>query len=161
MDDRTPAEQLEAFMALARDVAASPAPVPDGEWGIDLVLAHVAANNSLIALAVAGAINGGPREYWNDAALEEVYLRSMVAAAGGVEALLAEAERSGRALNGMLESDDPRLDTEIHVHLRDGDTVLVDAPRTCRDLIAANGRTHLRLHRGQLEAMRAAPADAR
>jgi hypothetical protein len=132
-------------------------PPPEGEWGADLVLAHVVVGDRLIAQTAADVLAGRPGRYDNRASQCEPYLRAIIEAAGDWDGLVDAARRGGHELIGITErTSDEHAVTEIHVLIVSGDDVVVDADRTLGSLLQGAAAVHLPLHSKQLAGLGAA-----
>ena len=157
MDTDELAARLAAFEAAVSD-GPYPAP-PPGQWSAELILAHAAMVNRLVALSVASAIGGEPVAYSNSMAGSEPLLRAHVAETGGVAALKAEVLRTGRVLVRLAAELGPAAGAPVQTLI-----VHVDGPVPALALIGSTLGFHLGIHREQLAELRepavAAPAPA-
>ena len=126
MDTEEFARRLAAFDAAVTD-GPYPAPEP-GEWSVEMVLAHAATVNHLVALSVTSVIGGEAVAYSNRLAGSEPLLRALVAEAGGVAELKAEVLRTGRVLVRLAGELGPDAATPIQTWIAEGETVHVDGP---------------------------------
>ena len=130
-------------------------PPPDGEWPAELVAAHIARNNDLIAeLAkrIAGA--GQPADYDNATGVDEAELGNFASSVGGLAGLAREVERSAARLERARDALGDKADTPVQVTIRDHGEIVSDGPRTIGAFIDGNASFHLELHHEQLKALR-------
>ena len=162
MDTDELAARLAAFEAAVSD-GPYPAP-PPGQWSAELILAHAAMVNRLVALSVASAIGGEPVAYSNSMAGSEPLLRAHVAETGGVAALKAEVLRTGRVLVRLAAELGPAAGAPVQTLIAEGEVVHVAGPVPALALIGSTLGFHLGIHREQLAELRepavAAPAPA-
>jgi hypothetical protein len=145
----------QQFVDAARE--AGPVPARNGEWGTDLVLAHVIVGDRLIAQTAADVLAGRPGRFDNEISLCEPYLHAVAEAAGGWEGLLEAVSQGGRELIGLAErTSDEQAGTEVHLRIVSAGQVVVDAPATLGQLLQGPATAHLPLHQGQLAALTAA-----
>ncbi len=157
MDTEEFARRLAAFDAA---VSAGPYPAPEpGEWSAEMVLAHAATVNRLVALSVASVIGGEAVAYSNRLAGSEPLLRALVAETGGVAELKAEVLRTGRVLVRLAGELGPDAATPIQTWIAEGETVHVDGPVPAMGLIASALGYHLGVHREHLAALGTAAPD--
>lgn len=151
MDTEELARRLAAFDAAVSD-GPYPAPEP-GEWSAELVLAHAATVNRLVALSVASVIGGQAVAYSNRLAASEPLLRALVAETGGVVELKAQVLRTGGVLVRLAGELGPEAGTPIPTWIAEGETVHVDGPVPAMALIASVLGYHLGFHQEQLAAL--------
>jgi hypothetical protein len=127
----------------------------DGEWGVDLVLAHVIVADRLIAQTVAGVVSGKQPSYTNRPSLSVPYLEAIVRAAGDRATLVESVRRGSEELAAVTTSMTPaQAAAVIPVVIHSGDRTVVDAPMSVAQLVTGAGRSHLSLHLAQLESLR-------
>ncbi|HXW47622.1 MAG TPA: YciI family protein [Streptosporangiaceae bacterium] len=146
---------LEAAYApfIASLLAGGFGPPPDGEWPAELVAAHVARNNDLIAKVVEQVAAGEQVGYDNADEVDEVKLASYAAEAGGAAGLAGEVERSAARLERARDALGNRAGTLVHVVIRDHDQVVQDGPIPIGQFIEGNATFHLDLHLEQLKSL--------
>ena len=131
-------------------------PPADGEWSVDLVLAHVIVADRLVAQTVADVLARRDPAYSNRASLSIPYLEAVVRAAGGRAALLESVRRGSEELAAVAACmTGAQAATVVPVVITSGGETVVDAPMTVAQLVAGAGRSHLSLHQAQLESLRA------
>jgi hypothetical protein len=129
---------------------------PSGSWPATLVVAHVAANDDLLAAHIETALAGGDPRYDNRPATDERRLRSLIEEAGDWEGLVAGARAgSARVLELARAVKGELAGRPFHVFILDGDTVQVDEPLPIPALLAAQARVHVPAHTAELERMAA------
>jgi uncharacterized protein YciI len=126
---------------------------PPGEWTAELVAAHVARNNDLIAETAEKVSAGQAVAYDNAAAVDDEELARYASEAGGLAGLAAEVERSAARQAAALASLGDLALTEVHAVIRDHGQVVVDAPMAIGAFIEGNASFHLDLHYAQLKAL--------
>lgn len=151
MDTEEFARRLAAFDAAVTD-GPYPAPEP-GEWSAEMILAHAAMVNRLVALSVASVIGGEAVAYSNRLAGSESLLRALVDETGGVPELKAEVLRTGRILIRLAAELGPDAGTPIQTWIAEGETVHVDGPVPAMALIGSALGYHLGVHREHLAAL--------
>ena len=131
-------------------------PPPDGGWQAEVVVAHVTANDRLIAAHIAEALAGGSPSYDNRPATRERYLGAIIAAARDWNGLIESARRSSREVLDLATALGEEGRVPHPTLILDGDTVQVDEPVPILALLAAQARVHLPAHAAQLEWLRTA-----
>jgi uncharacterized protein len=125
----------------------------DGGWTADLVAAHVARNNDLIAGTAEMVAEGAEVSYDNAATIDEVELAAYAVSAGGLAGLAGEIERSAARLEAARDGLGDKAGTPVHVIIRDGGDIVQDGPIPIGGFIEGNATFHLRLHHDQLKAL--------
>jgi uncharacterized protein YciI len=137
----------------------------DDGWPAELVAAHVAKNNDLIAATAELVAEGAEVSYDNAPTVDEVALAAYATSVGGVQGLAAEIERSAARLAAARDALGAKADTPVHVVIRDSGAIVRDGPIPIGEFIDGNATFHLRLHHEQLKALEpswapaAAPSD--
>jgi uncharacterized protein YciI len=127
----------------------------DGEWPAELVAAHVASNNDLIA-ETAERIIADPAaavSYDNARTVDAAELTRLAAAAGGLAGLAGEVERSAARLARAGQALGALAGTPVHVLIRDGGAIVRDGPVPIGAFIEGNAGFHLEAHHDQLNAL--------
>ena len=132
-------------------------PPPAGEWPAELVAAHVARNNDLIAEVAEQIATGQEVSYDNSAAVDDAELAGYAASVGGLPGLAREVERSALRLEQARDSLGDRAETPAHVVIRDHGEIVRDGPLTIGALIDGNASFHLDLHHDQLKSLELNP----
>jgi uncharacterized protein YciI len=127
-------------------------PADDG-WTAELVAAHVAKNNDLIAAAAELVAEGGEVSYDNAGTIDEVELAAYAVSVGGLAGLAGEVERSAARLEAARDALGDKAGTPVHVIIRDGGDIVQDGPIPIGAFIEGNASFHLRLHHDQLKAL--------
>jgi uncharacterized protein len=149
-------EDLEAAYGpfVASLLAGGFAPPADG-WPAELVAAHVASNNDLIA-ETAERIIAEPAAaigYDNARTVDETELSRFAAAAGGLAGLAREVERSAARQAAARQALGDLAGTPVHVVIRDGGVIVRDGPVPIGAFIQGNASFHLEAHHDQLKAL--------
>jgi uncharacterized protein YciI len=125
----------------------------DGGWSAELVAAHVAMNNDLIAQTAEQVTEGADVAYDNAGTINEAGLASYAASVGGLAGLAAEIERSAARLEAARAGLGDKAGTLVHVIIRDGGEVVQDGPIPIGAFIEGNASFHLNLHHNQIKAL--------
>ncbi|MBF6604128.1 MAG: hypothetical protein IVW53_14830 [Chloroflexi bacterium] len=153
MDLRGLAQAFDGFLAAAEGTG--PAARPSDEWTPQMVVAHIIANNRLIAAHLAEALSGREPAYDNRPAVRLSYLEAIVQAAGDWVCLVDEARRSAvevMQLAGLV--DDATAVRRFPTRVEDGNRVRIDEPVSIAHLLDAQAEVHLPSHAGQLRVVR-------
>jgi uncharacterized protein YciI len=128
--------------------------VPDHGWTAELIGAHVAANNDLIADLAERVARGDQPTYDNADEIDDVALAAYVARVGDANAVASEIERSAQRLARARDSlGSEGLEYQLPAIIRDGDTIAHDGPLPLGAFIAGNADFHLERHVEQLRAL--------
>jgi uncharacterized protein len=130
-------------------------PPPAGEWPAELVAAHVARNNDLIAATAEAVAAGEPVSYDNQISVDEEALTAYVEEVGGLTGLATEIERSATRQAAAYDSLGALSDSPMHVTIRDGGEIVHDGPIPIGAFIEGNAGFHLAAHHQQLDALHA------
>jgi hypothetical protein len=131
-----------------------PGPADRDDWGPGDVLAHLIANDRLMARAVRSVLGGTVEPYDNADALDLAELRALAGELGGTARLAGGLEASSQellALAGRL--DEAQAATPLPVKIVDGDQVFLDRPVPVAELLATQARAHLPMHQRQLSEL--------
>jgi uncharacterized protein YciI len=152
-------ESLDAVYApfVASLRAGGLGPPPEGEWPAELVAAHIARNNDLIAEAAEQIAAGHEVRYDNAAGVDDAELAEYAASVGGLPGLAREVERSAARLEKARDSLGDRAGTPVHVIIRDHGEIVRDGPLTIGAFIEGNASFHLDLHHDQLKSLELEP----
>ena len=127
---------------------------PAGEWDAELIVAHLIANDGLLAAALGEALAGHSPTYDNHPACDVDGLSRIVAAVGGVDALVDQLRSTSSLVIDLASKlDDAQLATMIPTRIVDGDIVQVDQPLALGAILRAQTALHLPSHRDQLAAL--------
>lgn len=132
-------------------------PPADGEWPAELVAAHIARNNDLIAAVAEQIAAGHEISYDNRDGVDDAELARYASDAGGLAGLAREVERSAGRLARARDSLGDRAGTPVQVIIRDHGQIVRDGPMTIGAFIEGNGSFHLDLHLEQLKALELNP----
>jgi uncharacterized protein YciI len=128
-------------------------PPQDGEWPAELVAAHIARNNDMIAEVAEKIAARQEAGYDNAAGVDETELAGYAASAGGLPGLAREVERSAIRLERARDALGDLADTPVHVIIRDHGEIVRDGPMTIGAFIEGNVGFHLDLHLAQLKSL--------
>jgi uncharacterized protein YciI len=148
-------ESLQAAYApfVASLLAGGFGPPPAGEWPADLVAAHVARNNDLIAEAAEKVAAGEAAAYDNAVGVDEAELAVYSASVGGLTGLAREVERSAARLERARDRLGDLAGAEVHVVIRDNGKIVRDGPIPIGAFIDGNASFHLDAHADQLKSL--------
>jgi len=132
-------------------------PPADGEWPAELVAAHIARNNDMIAAAAEQVAAGHEVSYDNESGVDDAELAAYAQNAGGLPGLASEVARSARRLEQAAIALGDRAGTPVQVIIRDHGQIVRDGPMTIGAFIDGNASFHLELHLAQLKALELAP----
>ena len=131
-------------------------PPPDGEWGADEVLAHVALNDLALAAVAQAIVHGGAPDFRNVTSQEPAVLAAEMARG----ATPAERVARGRSFAEVAMAAVARLspsqrETPVHCVLHhDGAVVLDEVLPWAQVAVAVQAARHLPAHTGQLRDLR-------
>ena len=125
----------------------------DGGWPAELVAAHMARNNDLIAETAEKVLAGLDVSYDNAPTIDEAELARYADSCGGLSGLAAEIERSAARLQAASGALGDRAGTLVHVVIRDGTEVVQDGPIPIGAFIEGNASFHLKLHHEQIKRL--------
>jgi uncharacterized protein YciI len=150
---------LEAVYApfVASLLAGGFGPPADGEWPAELIAAHIARNNDLIAGVAEQIAAGQEVSYDNESGVDDAELARYAADAGGLAGLAREVERSAARLEKARDALGDRAGSAVQVIIRDHGQIVRDGPMTIGAFIDGNASFHLDLHLEQLKALELAP----
>jgi uncharacterized protein YciI len=132
-------------------------PPADGEWPAELVAAHIARNNDLIADVAEQIAAGHEVSYDNRDGVDDTELARYAQDTGGLAGLAREVERSARRLARARDALGDRAGTPVPVIIRDHGQIVRDGPMTIGAFIEGNVSFHLDLHLDQLKALELNP----
>ena len=123
-------------------------------WTVAMVVAHVAANDRLIAAHLRRAMDGQPTAYDNRTVYRASELQPIVDAVPDVRSQIDDARRSSSDVLALAE----RMDGDVaalafQTNIMDVDIVQVDGPVPLAGLLGAQVRVHLPLHTAQIETL--------
>jgi hypothetical protein len=136
-------------------------PPPPGEWTPELVLAHVAVGDRVIAQAAAQVMAGRQPELDNFASQSRPYLEAVAQAAGSWDGLVRLVRQAGDELIALAERmTDEQAGTLVHSRILDGTRMVVDAPFPIGQAVMVPAVVHLAGHAQQLLALQPQSAPA-
>ena len=126
---------------------------PADGWPAELIAAHVARNNDLIAQTAEQVVAGRDVSYDNAATVDEAELASYAESAGGLPGLAHEVERSATRLAAARAALGDRAGTLVHVLIRESGEIVQDGPIPIGAFVEGNATFHLNLHLDQLKSL--------
>jgi uncharacterized protein YciI len=152
--DMTPDELQVAYTPFVASLLAGGFTEPaDGEWTAELVAAHVARNNDLIAETAERIAAGADVSYDNASTVDAAELAAYADAAGGLTGLADEVERSAARLAAARQALGERADVPVHVVIRDNGQIVQDGPMPIGSFVEGNASFHLDMHLDQLKSL--------
>lgn len=134
-------------------------PPPDGQWGAEQVVAHVAANDLLMIETTEAVIAGSPWVGYNhDDVAHRAQLDDLIADCGGLPGLTRLLRTTSRQLCDLTEQLGSRSSSMVDTHMHDGFEIRIDERLPWGRTLDIHGRLHLPVHTTQLRALRAVPA---
>jgi uncharacterized protein YciI len=128
---------------------------PGEGWSAELVAAHVARNNDLIAEAAERVAAGQQPTYDNAAAVDDANLHAYASEVGGIPGLAAAIEASAHRLTvARMALDATNESYPLPVVIRDSGKVVNDGPIPIAGFIEGNASFHLDMHLKQLRSLR-------
>ncbi len=127
-------------------------PADDG-WRAELIAAHVAMNNDLIAETAELVAADREVSYDNATAVDHDELASYADSVGGLAGLAHEVERSASRQAAAAAALGDRAGTMVHVVIRDNGETVQDGPIPIGAFIEGNATFHLNLHLDQLKSL--------
>lgn len=146
-----------AYTPFIASLRAASFTVPDEGWPAELIGAHVAMNNDLIAALAESVAAGEEPSYDNEVGVDDEALRSFVEASGGLAGVADAVERSAVRLAAAYDALGERSGTLVPVVIRDGGSIVADRPMAVGAFCEGNASFHLDLHRRQLDALEIVP----
>jgi hypothetical protein len=123
-------------------------------WTVAMVVAHVAANDRLIAEHLRRAMAGEPTAYDNRTVYRASELQPLVDADSDVRSQIDGARHSSSEVLELTERMDEGVSALVfQTNITDGDIVQLDGPVPLAGLLGAQVRVHLPLHTAQIEAL--------
>jgi hypothetical protein len=127
-------------------------PPPADEWNAEQIIAHLTANDDLLAATTIDVLNGRPTAYDNAPAIDTARLSALVDECAGRDGVIQRLRTTSTRLAELVEQvDDDQAATTLHVHILDGTIVQVDQPLPLAALFRAQAMVHLPAHLQQLE----------
>lgn len=154
MDTTTLESSYRRLLDVARGGPTRP-PADTGDWPGEAVLAHVAANDRLLAAVTAQLLDGGSPSYDNGAAGGRPYLDVLAQAAGEWDSLVATVRQCGLELVLLARRlDNRQAATAVPTRITDGGAVRVQGPVPWAGVLNTHAEVHLPAHTRQLAALR-------
>jgi uncharacterized protein YciI len=129
---------------------------PPGEWPAQLIAAHIARNNDLIAAVAEAVVGGETVSYDNASSVDEAELTRYVEEVGGMAGIIREVERSAARQAEAYDALAALAEVAVNVRIRDGGDIARDGPIPIGAFIEGNASFHLQAHHDQLSALRPA-----
>ncbi|HEX6967429.1 MAG TPA: hypothetical protein VF174_01180 [Micromonosporaceae bacterium] len=129
-------------------------PPPPGRWNAEQVIAHVAANDELMAETTEAVLAGSPWVSYNHNTIHRAQLDEMIAESGGMPGLIPLLRDRSERLCRLVERLGDRSSTLVDTHMRDGFELVIDEQLPWGRTIDIHGRLHLPIHIAQLRALR-------
>ncbi|HEX6684433.1 MAG TPA: hypothetical protein VF062_16645 [Candidatus Limnocylindrales bacterium] len=126
-------------------------PPPDGEWSADQVVAHVAANDELLAATTLRVLDGDGHPYYNHDAIDTERLDTLISVHPDVVQWLEETSAALCDLADRLPDSDRTL---VHTQIVDGTITRLDRPVPWPMVLQTQAEMHLPRHLEQLRALR-------
>jgi DinB superfamily len=127
-------------------------PPPPDEWTAEQIIAHLTANDDLLAATTVDVLAGRPTAYDNTLAIDTARLSALVDECAGRDGVIQRLRTTSTRLAELVEQiDDDQAATTLHVHILDGTIVQVDQPLPLAALFRAQAMVHLPAHLQQLE----------
>lgn len=142
-----------AYAPFVASLLASGFSAPADGWTAELIAAHVARNNDLIAETAERVAAGNDVSYDNASTVDEGELAAYARAAGGLTGLAREVERSAARLAAAALALGDRAGTLVPVIIRDNGEIVQDGPIPIGAFADGNASFHLGLHHQQLKAL--------
>src|ERR1700722_4564236 len=135
---------------------------PADGWSAELIAAHVATNNDLIAHTAEQVAAGVSVSYDNAGSVDDANLAAYADRAGGLRGLAGEIERSAVRLAAAGQALGDKAGTLVPVIIRDNGDVVQDGPIPIGAFVQGNASFHLDLHLRQLKELEPSrePAEA-
>lgn len=131
-------------------------PVESAAWPAELVLAHVAANDRLLAATTGLVLAGKPGRYDNTAAGCEIGLHALARAAGDFDGLVSTVRQVGLEVVLLVRQLTPEQSaTAVATRIMDGDDVRIDGAIPWSGVINTHAEVHLRAHTDTLRELKA------
>jgi hypothetical protein len=121
-------------------------------WSARQVIAHVAANDEMLAATTQEVLAGTAQRYYNHDAIDTSHLDQLIGDRSVGELADWVEETSSRLcdLVDTLPEDDGAL---VHTHIQDGEVTVVDQPLPWHRFVAVQASRHLPMHTSQLHAL--------
>lgn len=143
MDTAALEAAYRAFLDIARPGGFA-APADRGAWTADRIVAHVVANDRLLAATTARLLGGQAAPHTNAAAFSEAYLDEIGRAADRWEGLVATARACALEVVMLARRlDQAQASTPIQVRLLDGDEVRMESPMPWSGVITSHAEVAL------------------
>jgi hypothetical protein len=152
MDTTSLRSAYAAFLDLARTGRFGAPGTPTAQWDATHVVAHVAANDELLAAVTREVLAGSAERYYNHDAVDTARLGALIAdrsLADLADWLEATSTRLCDLLDTLPE-DDAAL---VHAHIQDSGATVLDQPLPWHRFMAVQAARHLPMHTEQLRSL--------
>ena len=154
-----PVDTIDLASAYARFLAEASGgvfdPPPAGQWSAELVVAHVATNDRILAAVTSELLAGGRPSYDNEPATLEANLRAAADAAGGLPDLIEVARAESENVLRLVAALEPaQAETPVHFRAMDAGVLTVDRHLPWAQVLDIHTHRHLPSHIEQLAALR-------
>jgi hypothetical protein len=144
-----------AYEPFVSELRAEGFATPAEGWCAEMVAAHVAVNNELIATAAELVIAGQHPYYDNETAVDDTKLRAFVDSVKDISGLATAAEVSAQRLTAAAEAlDENSLEYALPVRIVEASGVVHNGPIPFGEFVNGNATFHLERHLEQLKALR-------
>ena len=151
-----PDEIEAAYEPFVKELRAGGFGEAEDGWSAELIAAHVARNNELIAELAEQVAAGESPAYDNDPTVDDELLRTWASEIGGLEELATAVEESAARLAAARAAlDDERGAQTVNVVIHSSGEVVHDGPIPIAGFVEGNASGHLEMHLEQLRALRA------
>jgi hypothetical protein len=155
MDTTSLRSAYAALLELARTGEFRP---PAQGWDARHVVAHVAANDEMLATTTQSVFSGTTEPYYNHDAIDTARLDQLIGiSSGGAGREIGELadwlEQTSNRLCDLLDTlpeDDGAL---VHAHVQDGDVTVLDQRVPWHRFMTVQASRHLPMHTAQLRAL--------
>jgi hypothetical protein len=149
-----PAEIEAAYGPFVAALNAGGFAVPEQGWSAELIGAHVAANNDLIAALAEAVARGETPHYDNEVAVDDHELGEFVTRFGGLTGVAREVRRSATRLADARRSlDDESASRQVRAVIHDNGELVLDGDVAIEAFIEGNATFHLQRHFDQLREL--------
>lgn len=131
-------------------------PADASGWPAELILAHVATNDRMLAATTAMVLAGKSARYDNAAANAEAGLHALTRAAGDYDGLVATVRQTGLEVVLLVRQLTPeRSAAAVSTRIMDGEDVRIDGTIPWSGVINTHAEVHLRSHIDTLRELKA------
>ncbi|MFJ6195364.1 hypothetical protein [Micromonospora sp. NPDC092111] len=131
-----------------------------GEWSAEQIVAHLVANDELMAETTEAVLAGSPFAFYDLAGVHRPELDVLIAECGGLPGLATLLRATSQRLCALVDRLGPAADTPVETHLREGFDLVVDESLPWSRTLDLHTRVHLPKHLAQLRTLRDHPQPA-